>query len=139
MLTLWRPFNELARWHREFDRILEPRNGETLSFAPAVDVEEKDDHFLIRADLPGVDEKDIEVSYHDGRLVLSGKREEEKEEKSEGRYYRERRLGSFCRTFRVGPNLDPERIEASYKQGVLTVTVPKKEEVKPKQIPVVSN
>jgi len=139
MLTLFRPFNELARWHREFDRTLATRNGESRFFAPAVDVEENEDHIVIRADLPGVDEKDIEVSYHDGRLVLSGKREEASEKTTESTVYRERRTGSFCRTFRVGPDLDPEKIEASYKQGVLTVTVGRKEETKPRQIPVATN
>jgi len=141
MLTLWRPFHQLTRFNREFDRVFrrEAGNGELAQWAPAVDIEETDNGFELRADLPGVEEKDVEVTVHEGVLVLSGKREEVKEEKSEHGIYRERSFGSFFRRFRLGPHVDPEKIEASFKNGVLTVLLPKKEEAKPRQITVSTN
>jgi len=136
-LTRWRPmgldpFRELESFFRQ--------DGDGLSgYSPAVDISEEEDHYLIRADLPGVAEKDIEVKVHDGVLLLTGKREDTREEKAAGSYYRERRHGSFCRQFRLGDVVDPEKIEASYKGGVLEVKLPKKEESKPRQIPVTSS
>ena len=141
MSTLWRPFGELFGLGREFDDLFgdKPASGDHVDFAPAVDLEEKEDHFVVTADLPGVSEKDIDVKVEDGVLLLSGKREVSKEEKTEGRYYRERSSGSFCRTFSLGDGVDAAKIEAVYKNGVLTVKLPKKEETKPRQIPVSSN
>ncbi|MBI4705537.1 MAG: Hsp20/alpha crystallin family protein [Deltaproteobacteria bacterium] len=138
MLTLWNPTTSLFRWSPIFDELFAggTEDGREQLFAPAVDIEEQEDKFVLRADLPGVSEKDIEVRVHEGTLALSGKREEAKEEKREGGYYRERRSGSFHREFRLGPSVDGEKIAASYKNGVLSVVLPKKEEVKPRQIPV---
>lgn len=138
MLTRWNPHADLFRFSRGFDSLFswEEGNGEVLSFKPAVDIKEDEDRVVIVADLPGVDEKDIDVQVHDGVLQLSGKREESKEEKSEHGYYRERRYGSFHRRFRLGSNVDAASIEATYKNGELTVVLPKKEEAKPRQIPV---
>lgn len=141
MLTLWRPFGGLFGLSREFEDLFEgkPSNGNRVDFAPAVDIEEKPDHFLVSADLPGVSEKDIEVKVQDGVLLLSGKRESKKEEKTEGGYYRERSSGSFCRSFTLGEGLDPTKIEATYKNGVLTVKLPKKAVTQRRQIPVSTN
>ena len=141
MLTLFRPFNDLFRWEREVVDPSWPRwgNGERIGFTPSVDIEELEDRLILRADLPGVDEKQVEVKVHDGQLLITGSREELKErgDHAEGRRtYSERRFGSFCRTFSLGPRVDPSRIEATYKNGVLSVTVPKREEAKPQQIPV---
>jgi len=137
MLTLWKPFNDLARFHDDLFR--RGRNGELVRFTPAVDIEELEDRFVLSADLPGIDEKDLEITVHDGVLVLSGKREVSQEEERDGGLYRERSHGSFCRQFRLGPHVDPEKIEAHFSKGVLQVTLPKKEEAKPKQIPVATN
>ena len=141
MLTQWRPFGGLCGLDRELDDLFgdKPANGDRVDFAPAVDIEEKEDHFLVSADLPGVSEKDIEVKVHDGVLLLSGKREVSKEDKTEGGYYSERKSGSFCRTFTLGDGVDAAKIEAAYRNGVLTVKLPKKEETKPRQIPVSTN
>ncbi len=141
MLTLWRPLGGLHRFTHDFDDLFtgRARNGHTVDFSPAVDIEEQEDHFLISADLPGVDEKDIEVKVHEGVLLLSGKREQVTEEKHEGGYYRERSFGSFHRSFTLGDGVDAEKIEAAYKGGVLTVKLPKKEQAKPRQIPVRNN
>jgi HSP20 family protein len=138
MLTLWRPHERLLDWSREFDRWLgwDSGNGNARGYTPAVDIEEEEDRFVIHADVPGLQEKDLEVRVHEGTLLLAGKREESKEEKTANGYYRERRRGSFCRQFRLGTSVEEAKIEASYKNGVLTVVLPKKEQAKPRQIPV---
>ncbi len=140
MLTLWRPRTDLFRLSRDFDSLFNraDHNSGSSSLSPAVDVKEEEDRIIISADLPGVDEKDIEIEVHDGVLRLTGKREQSKEDKSEHGYYRERRFGSFQRQFRLGSNVDSGNIEATYKNGELTVVLPKKEEAKPRQIPVTS-
>jgi HSP20 family protein len=110
-----------------------------FDYAPAVDIHEAENKFVIRADLPGLEEKDLDVRVHDGTLILSGKREQSKQEQTDQGYHRERRCGSFCRQFRLGSQVDDQQIEASYKNGVLTVVLPKREEAKPRQIPVQSS
>jgi len=141
MLTLWNPYNDLFRWNRSFDSFFGPwsGNGEGASLTPTVDVEEKEDAFLITAELPGVEEKNVQLTVEDGVLTISGHREASKEEKKEGAILRERSYGSFHRSFRLGRGVDAEKIEASYKNGVLSVTLPKAEAVKPRQIPVSTN
>jgi len=140
MLTRHRPFHNLGRFHRGFDHFfgVPTENTNPTAFTPAVDIEETDGAVVLSADLPGVDEKDIEVTVHQGVLVLTGKREDKREEETENTIYRERRYGAFFRRFRLGSKVDPDAIVAAYKNGVLTVTLPKKEEAKPKQIPVAS-
>jgi len=93
---------------------------------PAVDVVEKDKAYEITAELPGMDEKDIELVIAGGALSIKGEKQEEKEEKRKGYYLSERRYGSFQRSFRVPDDVDVEKIDASFKKGVLTVTLPKK-------------
>lgn len=140
-LTKWRPTWGLTRRERDFDDLFRGfvSNGELVNFNPAVDIVEEEDRYLIKADLPGMAENEIEVKVHDGVLVLSGKREETKEEQKEGGFYRERRYGSFCRQFTLGSTVDAQKIEASYDKGVLTVSLPKKEETKPRQIEISNN
>lgn len=140
MLTLWNPINELDVLTREVDRFFS-RSAEqpAVAFCPTVDIEEAEDRFILHADLPGLKESDIDVKVHEGTLCLSGKREEASEHKGEGYYRRERSHGSFSRSFRLGPAVDADKIQASYDKGVLTVVLPKKEEVKPRQIPVKGN
>lgn len=142
----WRPFEHL---HREIDRLfddfgrgfwanpfrrslfdLEPFGGREMSFAaaPAVDIVEKDSGYEITADLPGMDEKNIEVKVSDGSLTIKGEKKEEKEEKKKDFYLQERRFGSFERTFGVPEGVDADKIEAAFKKGVLTITLPKKPE-----------
>lgn len=141
MLTLWRPQNELFRWSRDTDSFFNRgwSNGEGGSLSPEVDIEQSEDEFLITADLPGVDEQNIDITVEDGVLTISGHREESKEAKQEGAILRERSYGSFRRSFRLGRNVNSQKIEASYKNGVLTVVLPKAEEVKPRQIAVSSS
>jgi HSP20 family protein len=143
--VLW-PFEALRRevdrlfedfdrgfWTRPFRRSLfefEPiwRREITLAGAPAVDIVDKDKAYEITADLPGYDEKDIEVKLSNGGLTIKGKMEEEKKEEEKNYYLHERHVGAFERTFHVPEDVDPDKIEARFKKGVLTVSLPKKPE-----------
>lgn len=133
----WRPFESLRR---QIDRLFEdfpwrgahefqPLEGIPAGFAaPAVDVIEKDKEFEITAELPGLDEKNVEVKLSDGTLTISGEKREEKEEKEKGYCYSERRYGSFKRGFRLPEGVDFDKIEAAFEKGVLTLHLPKKPE-----------
>lgn len=133
----WAGFSELEQ---QFDRLfgIEPVAGQTASGAwlPAVDIHETDAAFILEADLPGLKLEDIHVSVLDDRITISGarKREEKHEEKGYRRY--ERAEGEFERSFRINGGIDVARVEASFEQGVLTVTLPKPEAAVPKQIDV---
>lgn len=147
-LQPWRPFESLRRevdrlfeefgrdfWRPAFGRPLfdiEPfvRRELTWGTAPAVDIVEKDDAYQVTAEVPGMDEKDIEVTVADGALTIKGEKHEEKEEKKKGYHLRERSFGSFERCFRLPAGVDADRIDASFRKGVLTVTLPKKPEAK---------
>ncbi len=108
----------------------------TSAWTPAVDIAEKNDHFLIEADVPGVDPKDIEVSMENGVLTLKGERESEVKEEKEGYTRVERSHGSFYRRFSLPESADPENISAKSSKGVLQISVGKKETAKPKKITV---
>ena len=95
---------------------------------PAIDIAESEKGYEIKAELPGMDEKGIEVKVTDGSLTIKGEKQEEKEEKEKDYYLQERRYGSFERSFELPDSVDPDKIEASFKKGVLTVTLPKKAE-----------
>jgi HSP20 family protein len=109
-----------------------------LNVTPAMDIAEKDGAFEVTAELPGLDAKDIDIQFANGMLTIKGEKQEEKEEKTKDRYVSERRYGSFRRTLQVPGSVDAEKIEASFKGGVLTVTLPKSPEAqkKEKKIPV---
>jgi len=142
-LQAWRPFEslrrEVDRLFEDFDRgswgfpfrrstfALEPfwRSELTWGTTPAVDITESDKAYEITADLPGMAEKDIEVKLANGGLIVKGQRQEEKEEKKKDYYLQERRYGSFERCFRVPDGVDADKVEATFKNGVLTVTLPK--------------
>ena len=107
--------------------------------APAVDVREKDDEYLMEVELPGLTDKDIELNVEDNILTLSSKKEESKEEKKNGYLIRERRDHEFARTFVLPAEVDREKIKAEFKNGLLVVNIPKKPEAKPRRIDVKSN
>jgi HSP20 family protein len=96
--------------------------------APAVDITESDKAYEISAELPGLDEKNVEVKVVNDNLLIKGEKQEEKEEKKKDYYLHERQFGSFERCFEVPEGVDADKIEASFKKGVLTVTLPKKPE-----------
>jgi len=145
-LQAWRPFETLRRevdrlfedfdrgpWRLPFRRSvfdIEPfwRRELTWGAAPAVDIVEKDNAYEVTAELPGLDEKNIEVKLANGGLTIKGEKQEEKEEKKKDYYLHERHFGSFERQFRVPEGVDTDKIEANFKKGVLTVTLPKKPE-----------
>ena len=120
----WRPLP--MRWSRWAEPLL--RRETTWAAIPAVDVIEGDKAYKVTAELPGMDEKSIEVKVTDGNLTIKGEKKEEKEEKEKDYYLRERHFGSFERSFNVPESVDLSKIEASFKKGVLTVMLPKKAE-----------
>ena len=95
---------------------------------PAVDVAESDRAYKVHAELPGIDEKNVEVKVTDGVLTIKGEKQEEKEEKKKDYYLSERSFGSFQRAFQIPNGVDLDKIEANFKKGVLTVTLPKSTE-----------
>ena len=142
---MWRPFESLREeidrlfddfgrgFWRPFGRSLlaeEPLFRRELAFptTPAVDLVESEKAYEITAELPGMDEKNIEVKVADGTLTIKGEKQEEKEEKKKDYYLRERSFGSFERSFGIPEGVDADKIEASFKKGVLTLTLPKKPE-----------
>lgn len=145
-MQAWRPFESLRRevdrlfenfdrdlWTSPFSRSafdIEPlwRRVSKFEAAPAVDIVEKDSAYEVTAELPGMDEKNIEVKFDNGGLTIKGEKQEEKEEKRKGYYLQERRFGSFERYFAVPEGVDTDKIDASFKKGLLTVTLPKKPE-----------
>lgn len=145
----WRPFESLRReidrlfddfdrgsWRFPFRRTafdIEPfwrRETNGWDVAPAVDIVEKDNAYEVTAELPGMDEKNIELKVVDGSLQIKGEKKEEKEEKKKDYYLHERRFGSFERSFAVPDDVDPDKIEATFKKGVLTIIMPKKPEAR---------
>lgn len=129
------PFGSLRLFEDAVTRLMsEPRTSRPWS--PAVDIVETEDELIVKADLPDVPLEDIDVRVENGTLSLKGERKFEKELADKGYHRIERSYGSFMRTFTVPSSVDTERVSADYKNGVLTVTLPKKEAAKPKQVKV---
>lgn len=114
------------RFVSNFD--IEPWEGRAGYFSPRVDFTENDKEYLIKAELPGLEEKDVEVLLEDDAITIRGEKKEEKEEKGKDYYYRERRFGSFSRTLPLPDNIDRDKIEAKFKNGLLTLRLPKTKE-----------
>ncbi len=132
------PFRELAQIQNDLNRFFSPSQEELLSTAwsPQVDIYEDENGISLHADAPGVDQKDIDVRVENGMLTLKGERKLEREDKKENYHRVERAYGSFTRSFMLPDYADTERIEATFRNGVLDVYIPKKAEKKPKQIKV---
>jgi HSP20 family protein len=126
------PFS-LARDLFGWDPYSENRQPST-SFVPAFEVKETADHFLVKADLPGVKEEDLDVSLHNGVLSIAGHRAAEQRQENESYYLYERQFGSFTRSFALPDTADAERIEAKLENGILSLTIGKKVEAKPRKI-----
>jgi len=125
----FRPFPDIESfWRRDLG----------FSVMPAMDIVEKDGAFEVTAELPGLDAKNINIQLADGMLTIKGEKQEEKEEKTEDRYVSERRYGSFRRSLQIPGSVDTDKIDANFKSGVLTVTLPKSPETQKSQktIPV---
>jgi HSP20 family protein len=139
----WRPFGELSSFRREMDRLWNRFLGEspftgalTEEWLPSVDISETEDKLLIKAELPGLEAKDVNVSITGDILTLKGEKKKEEEEKGEHHYCSERYYGSFQRVFQLPTSVKAEEIEANFDSGVLRVTLPKVEEAKKKEIEI---
>ena len=113
-----------------------PTTWRDESWTPKADVKEKNDHFLVEAELPGVDRKDIKIEVKNDVLTISGERKVEKAEEEDGYERRERYYGSFERSFILPEHVKGEEISAEYKNGILSLKIPKTEEVKPREIEI---
>jgi HSP20 family protein len=136
----WTPFRELFapgwRMPRFFEEMFGPRGGRAGRWAPAVDITEDDQKYVITAELPGTTKDDVHVEVHDNVMTIRGEKRSEREEKKEQSRWVERSYGSFSRSFTLPANAAADRVNASFKDGVLTVELPKVEAAKPKVIPV---
>ena len=138
-LIKWDPFRELHMFPGRFGTFLGKdweKSMSTTEWNPSVDIFENDNEVVIKAELPGMDAKDIEVKLENNVLVLKGERRFEKEAKEENYHRIEREYGSFSRAFSLPAAVDGDKVTAEYKDGVLKVMLPKKEEIKPKPIKI---
>ena len=140
-LTRWDPFRELARVQEEMNRAFGEerqlfRAGESVGWTPACDIYEDGDEIVVRAELAGVEPKDVDIRFENGVLTLKGERKLELEEKRENYHRVELSYGTFTRAFSMPATIDAEKIRAESKHGVLLVHLPKKSEAKPKSIQV---
>jgi HSP20 family protein len=143
VLTRWEPFREFATLQDRMNRLFRESYNDgrdesltTSTFAPAVDVYEDEHKVTLKIEVPGIDEKDIDVHVENNTLTVQGERKIEKEEKEENYRRVERQYGAFTRTFTVPQTVDTENVSANYDKGVLKISLPKKAEAKPKQIKV---
>jgi len=142
-LTPWRPF-EFDRVRREMDRLWDSflegrpvrRVEDDREWLPSVDVSETKNDLVIKAELPGLDTKDIDISMNNGYLTIKGEKKHEKEEKDENYHVIERSYGSFTRSVRLPREVQSDKITASFKNGILKITLPKSEEAKKKEIKI---
>ncbi len=142
-VATWPGFGRLTSLRDEIDRLFEEplatlaHSSHLLSgWTPALDLYEDNDKFVLKAELPGMKKEDIELSLHDGSLSISGERKDQTEHKEAEVYRAERFFGRFQRTVTLPTPVAADKVNAQYKDGILTVTLPKTEEAKPKQIEV---
>jgi HSP20 family protein len=143
-LVRWEPMRELNTLQSEMNRLFNSffdeggrSNGErTRRWAPAVDLLERENSLVLRADLPGLNEDDVQIEVSDNVLTISGERRAEFEDSEQGYYRIERAFGSFSRSLSLPDGVDADRIEANFDNGVLEVKIPKPEERKPKRISI---
>ena len=149
-LTTWKPFRELEpfrdfdRMKREMDRLwnsfseggLRRRTDEDGVWLPSLDISETKNDLVVKAEVPGMDAKDIDISLSDGSLAIKGEKKQEREEKEENYHFIERSYGSFCRSVRLPKEVKHDKVKASFKDGVLKIVLPKSEEAKKKEIKV---
>ena len=145
-LTKWDPFRDTEdmfdRYARAMSLPMRMRHGQDWAlsdagtWSPRVDISETDNHFVIKAEIPGIKREDVNISIEDGVLTIHGERKEEKEEKGRKFHRVERYYGAFSRSFALPQNVDEGHVEANFKDGLLTLQVPKKQAEKPKSIEV---
>src|SRR6201981_2320741 len=149
LITRWDPFREFVTIQDRMNRLFRDSYGnasygdqgreeslQNTAFAPPVDVYEDEHNVTLKIEVPGIDEKDVDVRIENNVLTVHGERKFEKEEKEENFRRVERRYGSFTRTFTLPSTVDAEKVSANYDKGILKIELPKKAEAKPKQIKV---
>jgi HSP20 family protein len=143
VITRWDPFREFSTLQERMNRLFRESYAESgqealmsSTFAPPVDVYEDEHNLSLRIEVPGIEEKDIDVRVENNTLTVHGERKFEKEEKEENFRRVERQYGSFTRTFTLPNTVDVDKVSANYDKGVLKISLPKKAEAKPKQIKV---
>jgi len=142
VLTRWDPFREFTTLQDRMNRLFRDSYGDneealtTSTFAPPVDVYEDEHNVTLKIEVPGIDEKDIDVRVENNTLIVHGERKFEKEEKEENFRRVERQYGSFTRSFTLPTTVDTDSIQANYDKGILKIQLAKKAEAKPKQIKV---
>lgn len=142
-LAPWRPFREIDRIRREMDRLWDSfferrpaRVEEVSEWFPSLDVSETATDYIVKVEVPGIDPKDIDISLMNNLLTIKGEKKQEKEEKDENYHLIERSYGSFTRSIRLPSQVQSDKINATYKNGVLRITLPKTEEAKKKEIKI---
>ena len=143
-IVRWEPLRELGTLQNEMNRLFNTvfdtpapsGNGALRRWVPAMDLVEAEDHFVLRADLPGLSEDDVNIELEDDTLTVSGERKSEHEEKRDGYHRVERAFGSFSRSLRLPQGVDPGSVTASFDRGVLEVRIPKPEQRKPRRIEI---
>ena len=144
-IVRWEPLREFSTLQNEMNRLFntvfdapaQGNNGGTLRrWMPAMDLVETDDHFVLRADLPGLSEQDVNIEVEDRVLTVSGERKSEHESTKEGYHRVERAFGSFSRSLTLPEGIDADAVEASFDRGVLEVRIPKPEQPKPRKITI---
>ena len=139
-LVRWSPWREIEEMQRGLSRILDEEPfGRMRMFeqwAPSVDIYETDEALVVQAELPGIEKKDVKVEVKDGVLTISGERRYEKDVKEENIHRIERSYGKFVRSFSLPTNIDVDHVDATMKNGVLEIRLPKVESAKPKAITV---
>ena len=143
-MQAWNPFQEFENMLERYSKSGMSNLGKQLNtemsvadWAPSVDIEEEEDKYVIRADLPGVDKKDIEVKLENGVLSIRGEKHSEKETgKGTKKHRTERFHGTFARSFTLPDAVRADKVDAAYKDGVLALTIPKQEESRPKSIEI---
>jgi len=141
-LVRWRPLAEIDSLRREMDRLWERFFGEKPiewlggEWAPPLDVSETKDKLVVKAELPGIDPKEVEVTIANGVLTIKGEKKKEEEEKGENYHIIERSYGSFTRSIRLPSDVEESKVKANYKDGVLKIVLPKSEKAKEKAVKI---
>ena len=139
MTLLMRPELFTQEFDRLFSSLFDNSGRQVQRWVPAMDLVEADDHFVLKADLPGLGEDDVAIEVQDNVLTITGSREAEHERKEKGWYRLERSYGSFSRSLTIPDGVDADKVEASFDRGVLEVRIPKPEERKPRRISIGAN
>lgn len=140
----WDPFRDMVTLREKMNRMFEDvfsgrtedRELQAGTWAPSVDIFETENELVLTAEIPGIDEKDVEIKVEDNTLSIKGERKFEKETKEENFHRIERSYGSFYRAFTLPSSVDPERIQAEQENGVLKISMPKRQELKPRTVKI---